>query len=556
MAAARRFDPGADLGQGRANRLGSQRLHQALARVEASEHNHRRVRTGRGDLHTQGSGGAVPGWISRSSSTNSNSPVASAVETTGPMACRDERPATAERLRDVLAAWTRCSRRVSPGARPSEGRWTDTPATGLFSAHWRDEMKARLRMRMGAHDAHYARRAGRRRADARALRRRRHRAVHPPRRRRGAVPRVRGGRVPRARCTPATSSRPRARSSAGARTSLKMEFEARKVIVPTPRRTTRRVGGGPAARAGRRLPRARHLRGPGERAAQPAPSAGRGRASSPRRSSAPRPRARRTRTCRSPPRRSPTRPRAAATAGAAVIHLHVRDDDGTRVAGRATLSRAAIRAIRARTRRHHPDLDRRRGGHERRRARRAARVQAGRAGDGDAQLRHDQLRRRRVREHAADIREMARAHPRARRGARARVLRGRPHRHRRRPGRRRGSSRAPLHFQFVLGVTGAHGGARAQPRASRRAPGSCPQGATLGRRRRRAAPAADGRARHRSWAATRASGSRTTSTSTRACSPKAARRWSRARSSCASARGREVATVAEARALLGARQCA
>ena len=83
-------------------------------------------------------------------------------------------------------------------------------------------------------------------------------------------------------------------------------------------------------------------------------------------------------------RRSARRRARCREAGAAVIHLHVRDARRHAVAGRASASARPSRAIRARTRRHHPDLDRRRGRHERRRAlRQLARPRDAR--DGDAQ---------------------------------------------------------------------------------------------------------------------------------------------------------------------------
>ena len=58
-------------------------------------------------------------------------------------------------------------------------------------------------------------------------------------------------------------------------------------------------------------------------------------------------------------------------AGAAMVHLHVRTPDGT-PSQDAELFRAAIRAIRKRMRHPHPDVHRRRGGHERGRALRPA----------------------------------------------------------------------------------------------------------------------------------------------------------------------------------------
>jgi len=70
-------------------------------------------------------------------------------------------------------------------------------------------------------------------------------------------------------------------------------------------------------------------------------------------------------------------------AGASVIHLHVRNDDGTPTQSREDRLRR-------------PDVDGRGGGHEHRRARAAPRVPSG---DGHAQLRLRELRRGRLRQH-------------------------------------------------------------------------------------------------------------------------------------------------------------
>ena len=114
------------------------------------------------------------------------------------------------------------------------------------------------------------------------------------------------------RCAPATSSRPKGRSRAGARTSLGMEFVARKVIVPTPRRDDTFESSADLLAEPIVVCRARGTCVvPGRTCAAPTSSGGRGRASSPRPSSAPRRRARRTRTCRSPPTSWPRRPSAA-----------------------------------------------------------------------------------------------------------------------------------------------------------------------------------------------------------------------------------------------------
>ena len=150
----------------------------------------------------------------------------------------------------------------------------------------------------------------------------------------------------------------------------------------------------PAAQAARAL-HAGSAAGPAP-GAEPivTPPSRRTRSSSPRPSSGPSSRARRRLTCPSRPQEVADEAARCREAGAAVIHLHVRND------GR--VEHPVERALRRGHRRHpqevrlrHPAVDRRRGRHVDRRALRPARVQAR---DGDAQLRHDQLRRRRLRQ--------------------------------------------------------------------------------------------------------------------------------------------------------------
>ena len=266
------------------------------------------------------------------------------------------------------------------------------------------------------------------------------------------------------------------------KTSLGMEFVARKVIVPTPRRDdTFESSADLLARADRRLSRARHLRRAGERAPHRASSGGRGRASSPPPSSAPRRRARRIRTCRCPPTSSPPRPSAARRRAPAVIHLHVRDEEG-RASQEGKRFRDAIREIRART---DVIIQTSTGGA-------VGMSVAERAGPlectgadapematlnvGTINFGEDVFMNK-----AADTAEMAKRIARPRRDARDRDVRRGPPRHRRRSGRSRGSSRAPLHLQFVLGVRGALSASERNLEYPGRAHGDAvPRGATWG----------------------------------------------------------------------------
>ena len=154
---------------------------------------------------------------------------------------------------------------------------------------------------------------------------------------------------------------------------------------------------------------------------------------------------------------------------------------------------------------------------------------------------------------AADTAEMARRIARARRDARGRDLRRGPPRHRGRAveaGARRGAAASAVRARRQRRAVGE----RAQPRISRRAHGGAlARGLHAGASPASAAISCRWPSWRRCGAATRASASRTTSRSTRACSPKDRRRWWRARSSCASATVARVATVDEARAMLGRR---
>ena len=200
------------------------------------------------------------------------------------------------------------------------------------------------------------------------------------------------------------------------------------------------IGGRRARRARRRLPRPRHVRRAEGAAAQAAPRAagalGAARPSS-RELPEPRPiitppphvdrhaaRAREliltaaivgaeidARADAAPadhaPRRSPTRPRAAATP-APRSSTSTCATPTARPRSRRELFAEAIEAHPREDRRHRADLDRRRGRHERSTS--ALGPLALQARDGDAQLRHAQLRRRRLRQHApADPRHRARA---------------------------------------------------------------------------------------------------------------------------------------------------
>ena len=254
------------------------------------------------------------------------------------------------------------------------------------------------RLRMSSHDAHYggnlvdgARMLG-------ALRRRGHRAAA------SSTTATRGCSGPTTRW----SSSPRCYAGdfieaegeiiEVGNTSRKMRFEARKVIRPVPGRL--RLRGRGARAANRRLPRDRDLRRAAGQAAGEAVSA-----PPPYVITAAMVGAETTRE------QTPHLPITAEEiaedaarcreAGAAMVHLHVRRPDGT-PSQDAELFRAAIRAIRAALRRAHPDLHRRRGGDERRRALRAADPDRRRpTGHGHPHHRHGELRRRRVLEPAA-----------------------------------------------------------------------------------------------------------------------------------------------------------
>ncbi len=113
-------------------------------------------------------------------------------------------------------------------------------------------------------------------------------------------------------------------------------------------------------------------------------------------------------------------------------------------------------------RHHHPDLDRRRHGHDGRRAPAAARAQAR---DGLADDRHGELRRRRVlQRHGADERVLPA--PEGRRACVPSSRSSRPARSTTRSSWSRSSVRPDrlLHWDFVLGVPGSHERRAAQPR--------------------------------------------------------------------------------------------
>ena len=138
-------------------------------------------------------------------------------------------------------------------------------------------------------------------------------------------------------------------------------------------------------------------------------------------------------------------------AGAAVIHLHVRNADGSNTQSSERFAEV-IDAIR---RKCDCIIQPSTGGAVGMSIDERSGPLACKPGDGHAQLRHDQLRRRRLRQHAraTSASSPRRSAPRAPCPSSSATRSGTWRRRWR--SRRRGPSCKPLHFQFVLGVKGA-----------------------------------------------------------------------------------------------------